>query len=225
MIYLARRNPALTRAEFPKRWRKHAATVGGNAPEALTEIRGTAYCHVQPFRDVLPHSSDEYDGVAILRLNGLASIPWMLRESVTNEVAMADELRAFSTYVKDFTMFTADTVLQDGPETPAALLQFMRRQHSVGPSAFVDAWRAHGAAVMSGLAGGLRRYVQNDVIVPGPPGFGFDGIAEMWFDSLDDVKAAAGEIDRLAAESEPFIQNRSGVLLATEVVMRWDPQV
>jgi hypothetical protein len=31
MIYLARRNPALTREEFAKRWRKHATVVDINS--------------------------------------------------------------------------------------------------------------------------------------------------------------------------------------------------
>ena len=149
LLYLARRNPRLSREEFPKRWRKHAASVGGGAPEVLSEIRSTHYCLVRPSREVLPASSDEYDGVGLVRLHGLASIPAMHHHMVTNEITMADELRTFDTYVTNFGVFCAEEVVRDGELAGAALFHFVRRSPGVAPSDFSAAWRE--AIVMMSL--------------------------------------------------------------------------
>jgi hypothetical protein len=225
MIYLAQRHPALARDEFPKRWRRHAVTAGTNAPDALTEIQSASYCHVRSIRDVIRRSSDEYDGVALFGLRGLTSIPWMHKVLASNEVTMADELRTFSSFVKDFTVFTASVVLLDGPETSAAVLHFVRRTPGIGPGEFGDRWRGKGQALVADSGGSLSRYVMNEVISIGPPGYRYDGVAELWFNSFDDIEAKAGAINELGTATDDPVQSGSSVLLVTDVVMRWPEPV
>jgi hypothetical protein len=47
------------------------------------------------------------------------------------EGPLADELRVFSTFVKDFTMYCVEDILRDGPEV--AIIQFVRQQRDVNP--------------------------------------------------------------------------------------------
>src|SRR5215212_9801525 len=107
LVYLARRNPVLNHEEFARRWVKHATNVSAGAPEALTEIRMARYCLVE--------SGAEYDGVGLLSLESLNSIPTMHRALVGTEVSLADELRTFSTFVKDFTVYCDAQILRDAP--------------------------------------------------------------------------------------------------------------
>ena len=213
MIYLARRNPALTREEFAQRWKKHAVVVGAGAPEALTETRAARYC--------LASGPQEYDGVGLLSLASLNSIPSMHRALVSTEVSLADELRTFSTYVKDFAVYCAEEVVRDTPHTTHALLRFVRRSESIEPTAFAYAWRDYARQLEQSLEGVLRRQVLNHVIAPAPPGYGFDGVHELWCDSsaaVDDVNA---ELVRLRPDVTEWLSPRTGVALSTENIFSW----
>lgn len=213
MIYLARRNPVLTHEQFAKRWKKHAARVGAGAPEALTEIRTTHYCFAEP--------GAEYDGVGLLSLKSLNSIPAMHRALVATEVSLADELRTFSTYVKDFTVYCAEETLSDAPTGRHAVLHFVRRSAAIGPSAFAAAWRNHARQLGETLGVVLGRHVLNHVIAPAPPGYGFDGVHELWCESSAAAAVIASEIDRLRSDVGDWQSSRTSVALCTESIMSW----
>lgn len=213
MIYLARRNPALTREEFAERWRKHAAVVGAGAPEALTEIRAARYC--------LASGTQEYDGVGLLSLASLNSIPSMHHALVGTEISLADELRTFSTYVKDFAVYCADEVVRDTPHTTHALLYFVRRSSAIGPTAFGCAWRDYARRLETSLDGTLRRHVLNHVIAPAPPGYGFDGVHELWCDSSAAAIDINAELVRLRPDVTEWLSPRTGVVLFTETIFSW----
>ena len=213
LIYLARRNPVLSHDEFATRWCKHAAVVGAGAPEALTEIRSARYC--------LASGTDGYDGVGLLSLASLNSIPSMHRALVGTEVSLADELRTFSTYVKEFALYCAEEVVSDTPHTTHALLHFVRRSESIEPTSFASAWRDHAHALERSLDGVLRRQVLNHVIAPAPPGYGFDGVHELWCDSSAAAAGIKAELVRLRPDVTPWMAPRTGVVLSTETIFSW----
>ena len=213
MIYLARRNPALTSEEFATRWMKHAKVVGAGAPEALTEIRTARYC--------LASGAQEYDGVGLLSLASLNSIPTMHRALVGTEVSLADELRTFSTYVKDFSVYCAEEAVCDTPPTTHAVLHFVRRSDTIGPSAFASAWRDHARQLGQSLEGVLRRQVLNHVIAPAPPGYGFDGVHELWCDSSTAAADITAELITLRPDVTEWMSPRTGVMLSTETTLSW----
>ncbi len=225
LIYLARRNPALSADEFPRRWRRHARLASG-LPELLAEYRGGAYCHVQPGGELLPGASSEYDGVAILGLNGVHSIPSVARALDTSDVTSCDELLVFSTYVRDFAILCEEKAFRqsDGSERGMiVVVQFVRARTGIGPSDFVARWHAHGERTISQpvLNRVLRRHFHNVVIVPPPLGYGFDGISELWFDSLDDLAAARPELDALSSDAGEFIDHPTSLTLLTQTIMDW----
>jgi hypothetical protein len=62
LIYLARRNPGLTRAGFTARWRQHGA-LGMSMPRWIN-IRRYVHCDVQ--QPGVPGIDETYDGVGLI---------------------------------------------------------------------------------------------------------------------------------------------------------------
>jgi EthD domain len=228
LIYLARRNPTLTAEEFPRRWRRHAR-LAASMPGILTEYRGGAYCHVQPGGDVLPGASAEYDGVATFGLNGVHSIPAVARGLVDNDVTACDERLVFSGLVRDFSIFCHETTFRDiaadaeRSRGSFVVIRFVRAAAGVGPTPFTQRWLELGERTVNQpvLDRVLRRCFSNVVIAPGPPGYNFDAVSELWFDSLDDVAAARPELDALDAESSDFVDLPRSLTLLTTTIMDW----
>ncbi|MGV0793246.1 hypothetical protein [Mycolicibacterium sp. XJ1819] len=218
LVYLARRNPTLSHEQFAKRWLKHSAHVGAGAPGALTEIRTARYCLVQ---SGVEHASDEYDGVGLLQLPGLNSIPTMHKALIGTEVSLADELRTFSTYVKDFTIYCDEEIVTDAEPSTHAVLHFVRRSPDIGPSAFADAWREYARRLAQSLDGVLGRQVLNHLIAPAPPGYGFDGVHELWCASPEQAAAITAELHRGRADTSDWLSPRTGVVLATETILNY----
>jgi uncharacterized protein (TIGR02118 family) len=73
----------------------------------------------------------------------------------------------------------------------------------------------------------VRKYVQSHTISPSVPGVNlppvpFDGVAELWFDSLDDVAKAYSEprcVDLLAPDWDNFFDVRSSLFFVVEEVV------
>ena len=68
---------------------------------------------------------------------------------------------------------------------------------------FSNHWRSRHAEVVCDLPG-LRRYVQNHVAVAGAA---VDGIAEVWFDDIEAMRANVGDpaLERIRADEHNFI--------------------
>ena len=80
---------------------------------------------------------------------------------------------------------------------------FFKRRPDLSPEAFHDYWRNRHPEVVCRIPG-LRRYVQNHVIGDDSP---FDGIAEVWFEDMDAMRANVGapELDAVRADEAHFI--------------------
>jgi hypothetical protein len=221
-IYLANRHPLLSREEFAARWTRHSR-IGESMtdPRLQGSISSVRYCLAVDPAGGLEHATDEHDGVALLALRSVASIPSMHDMLVTNDIAFADELRTFARPVEQFTMFTASEVVVDGAETDVAVVQFARRRADLGP---VDFLRRHHESHEAGRAGlvsaGARRVVRNVAVAPGARGFRFDAVTEYWFDSVDAVASAAVALTELHEASGEFAINTATTTLVTRVVLR-----
>ena len=100
------------------------------------------------------------------------------------------------------------------------VVEFFRRRSDLAPEAFLAHWRDRHTDVVLGIDG-LRRYVQNPVIpLAGLEPPGFDGAVEVWFDSLD-VMRANGRSDYwpvVVEDEKRFIDRDSRQFILSESI-------
>ncbi len=214
-VYLGQRNPRLSRPEFIQRWLKHRTM--GAPPDMGAEFITADYCAIQPEPPALAGISTEYDAAGLFALASLASIPHIARFLKTDYI-QADEKRFFNTVSENFSMFCAQDVLRDGEYTKTVVIQFLRRAAGLGPTTFNKQWReSHGGIVLNGLPT-VSRYVQNTVLALPPAGFGYDGVAELWFDKPESIPAATAELDRMMTDST-LLDIKNSFCLLTDVII------
>ena len=82
------------------------------------------------------------------------------------------------------------------------LVVYFKRRAGMEVEPFQEYWRTRHAEVVSGLPG-IRRYVQSHTLLAGyrKGAPAFDGVAEVWFDDLDAIRALDGT-DALRAVQE-----------------------
>jgi hypothetical protein len=226
-VYLANRHPRLSRAEFAERWRHHGS-VGGTYDPRIREVAALRYCVTQIPGDLLPAASDEHDGVALLALRSLVSIPTFTTMLLENEVAYADELRTFERPVQDVTLLTASELIVAGAETSTVVFSFVRRRRDLSPRSFIRASDEDREADLgeSGLISlGLRRWVRNVLVAHPPRGFAYEMVNELWFDSLEAVARAAEGIETHLERSELYADRPASLVLVTSVIERIGPDL
>jgi uncharacterized protein (TIGR02118 family) len=97
------------------------------------------------------------------------------------------------------------------------VLEFFRRRADLDHAAFIHHWQSTHTHVVLGLPG-IQRYVQNPVLPALNQDPIFDGVVEVWFPSLD-VMRANGRSDYwpiLVADEERFIDRTTAELLLIE---------
>jgi hypothetical protein len=185
-IYLAKRNPSTSYDEFVANWRQHAV-LSGSFPEVGRRFESVIQC-----KRVLGDLTDdlgltqEFDGANLLGLRNLFDAIDVYNQEGIGTLRI-DERRVFSDYVSESSLTGIEQVLQDGERGQVVVLDLVRRRPGTDLRAFLQAWTGdYAGAVMSGSPFGLhvRRYVHNQIVLPTPPGWGYDGIAELWFDDI-----------------------------------------
>lgn len=215
-IYLANRNARMSRDQFRERWLTHSRVgevlAGGPQP-----IAGLRYCLTVDPTDLLPGASNEHDGVGMLALRSVVSIPSAEAVLTRNDVAFADELRTFERAVEDVTVYAASELVVDGPETDVVVIEYARRKEAVDPVEHlraIDRQPADDAMVEAGV----RRWVRNVAVGASPRGFGYDAVTELWFDSLDQVADAAPAIEEFFDRRGSHTERRASFFMVTTVV-------
>ena len=93
-------------------------------------------------------------------------------------------------------------------------ITWFRKRADLSREAFAQHWRTRHAAIVRELPG-IRRYVQNHVTAEGGE---VDGVAEVWFDDIDSMRANVGrpELDRIRADEPNFLDTDSMGTLVVE---------
>ena len=191
MIYLARRNPALTPEQFPQAWREHSA-LGAGCTNVRDKVLSVAQCSRVLDGPPVAGAATDYDGVNLLLLRDLEAATGIWDDAETLAIMRPDEPRVFSTYVREFTLVCEEQVVSDLPRSRTCLVGFLRRR---GTLSAAD-WRLHVAraaasgALTSGPYAAAGRVVHNAVHLPPPPGYEYDSIVEWWFESAEALRAA-----------------------------------
>lgn len=182
VIYLAKRNPALSIEAFPARWRQHSLLAGSMA-SIRPGFASVAQCVNLHDRTVVPRASLAYDGVNLLTLAhpDFASEMWQSDE--VHELVLPDELETFSTYVRHFSLTTREHIASPGAMQGFCLILFLKRDRNLALDAFARTLiDIHGT-----VAAGARRAVVN-LVTDRQPGYNFDAVTELWFASSDEAR-------------------------------------
>jgi uncharacterized protein (TIGR02118 family) len=101
-----------------------------------------------------------------------------------------------------------------GPAGQVKIVAVLHRKVGTTPEQFVDHWRSKHPAYVCRLPG-LRAYRQNTPL-PHRRSWPFDGVAELWFDSVRDVAAAfdSPAADDMRADERHFVASIEWVLAA-----------
>lgn len=184
-IYLARRNPDTSFAEFMENWAAHAV-LSGSFPDVVRCFDAV----VQVKRVVgleHPALSGDYDGANILTLTGLQdAVDVHDRDGIAT--LRADEKRVFADYVADTSLTVHGDTIRAAPIGRAVLLDFARRRPGQTRVEFVKAWGRFTRGLMAAPAFPTEGHVcHNHVVMPPPPGYEYDAVGETWFESMEDA--------------------------------------
>jgi EthD domain len=218
-IYLARRNPATSYDQFVENWRRHAV-LSGSFPEVGRRFVSVIQCR-RVLADLAPELGlrQDIDGANLLGLTSLFDAV-----DVYNQDGIAtlrqDELRVFSDYVSESSMTGIEHILLDGERQGAVVLDLVSRRPGDDLRDFLLAWTGRHAQTLmhaDAFTKHVRRYVHNQIVLPTPAGWPFDGIAELWF---DDVPSAVSYLETTAADA-PATEIVPGFRTLLEVSHRW----
>lgn len=184
MIYLAKRNPALTPEQFPQAWREHSA-LGRQCKNVQDRVRSVTQC-VRLLDLDLAGVSAAYDGLNLLGLRDRESADAIWSDPETLAIMRPDEPRVFDRYVRDFTLVAHERLLLAEGLGEAVMAGFLKRHTAVPADEFHD--RLAQAAKPWPQ---VRRALLNIVEPQRPHGYDFDAIVEWWF---DDAAALAGAL-------------------------------
>jgi hypothetical protein len=206
-IYLVKRHPGTSYDEFVTNWQQHAV-LSGSFPEVGRRFDSVIQCkRVLGQLDEDLGLTQEFDGANLLGLISLFdAVDVYNQEGIPT--LRADERRVFSDYVSESSMTAVERVLLDGERGQVVVLELVRRKPGTDLRSFLLSWSGdYASAVMSSdlFSKHVQRYVHNLVVLPTPPGWGYDGIAEYWF---RDVASAAAYLRaaQAAAIGVPGVQ-------------------
>ena len=228
LIYLARRNPAVSRADWPETWRSHA-TFANQFAFVANDISYSCYCNRidDPVLDGEPVDpqclSQDHDGVAV----GVAATLGTLQGGGFSKEERAlidqDELRVFDMLTPNFSFYCTETVLIDGKYGEYGIFQFLARRPELSRDEF-EARLAEYAPLAKRAGeelGTVTRYSNNRPIHDPPTLFPFDAISDCWFANEKDAMQALllpGYTEKLAE----FCDFGRSITVATHAFRRRD---
>ncbi|NLR41609.1 EthD domain-containing protein [Novosphingobium sp. ERN07] len=171
LIYLIRRHPAFTRADWTARWRQHAA-LGMSLPRWKNVAR---YVHgdvVEPRAGQHAYLAD-HDGVGLIWHRSLTHRAAHFADTSSQAVMVADEAETFADWIANHCLSAREEVLI--APSDAAVVKLM---------CFL--WDDAAVARPDGTCGHVR-----NVPLPGDWGLDCTGIEEFWFADEDAANAAA----------------------------------
>jgi len=227
LIYVARRNPAMTRAQFTPRWRQHGA-LGMSMPRWKNIARYVHCDAIEPPRATAVLDTVA-DGVGIVWHRSEAARAAHIADTSSRAAMERDELETFAEPVVAFCCVTLENVML-ATRDPAARFKITRlaglRDSQHGPDLAQFRVRTASALLARLQAAGvaLRAHVVSAPMErPGGGRWGLDVdcVEEFWFDTVD---AAVTGAEQLAADAVSEVElgappTDSRLILTNEVVL------
>lgn len=222
MIYLAKRNPALSEQEFPQRWKEHSALSAG-FPQLKSMVSSACQCSNVRDLPVYPGASLNYDGVNLLKIRDKETASMMWNDPDVVATLRPDEQRVFSDHVINFTMMAEEIEVVGAPQGRFCLFVFGKRKAAFSRDRFLEYWIQNHEkllCVVPSMRHANNRFVVNGITDTPPPGYDYDGISELWFDTLEQVGVLAADV-RYRSEVLPdlfnFCEAVSSITMLTRV--------
>jgi hypothetical protein len=194
LIYLARRNPALTHDGFTARWRQHGA-LGMSLPR-WRNIWRYVHCDVTAAADETLGLAQGYDGIGLIWHRSRATRRAHREDTGSQAVMEADERDTFAELVGNFcALYEEQTLFDDGSDAPVKLFRFHHRLLATPEDRLFEDVAPLAASLAlrdAELAASVRRYVHNYRMKPEARswGLGYEWVEELWFDSIADATQA-----------------------------------
>lgn len=221
MIYLARRNSALTREQFIPRWRQHGALAMTMPRWEAVRLYGQSEIVIPP--QPIPGIAADADGVGMIWFRDAEARARNRGDMRSKAIMEADQLETFDRLVTDFALVAKEVVVKRGPRPPFKLMSFLKRTGAMDRDRFertlIDDYAPALLAERFGTSGGIVRYVQNLTDPQIPHGLKVDAIEELWFESAHDPLAAAAPFVAFANHQSADIVAERTTYLAGEIIL------
>lgn len=220
-IYIAERNPKLSREQFIQRWRQHGAlAMSFMARQNWANV--ILYVHCDAIHDHgIGGFSDCYDGMGVLHFRDQTAREQHIGFTEARAALAADEEETFKTQMKyGLGNVTHETVLLEGPALGVKVVYCRQLTDKVQANRHAQ---RRASIALRAFGGAIRRYVQSIPVTPengSAWGLQSDLIEELWFDDVVAVRKAFNE-----PEAADFHADRADlsetpiVLLTREVVL------
>jgi hypothetical protein len=194
LIYLARRNPTVSREDWPETWRSHA-TFANQFAFVANDISYSCYCNRidHPALDGQPIDlgclSSKHDGVALGVSKTVETLQGGGFSPEERALIDQDELRVFDMLTPNFSFYCAETVLIDGKFGEYGIFQFLARKPGLSREAFAARLEEYTPTAKRAVEdlGTATRYAHNHPIHDPLPLFPFDAISDCWFAKEEDA--------------------------------------
>ena len=217
-IYLIKRKPGMDLAAFQKYW----LTVHAEIVKKVPDVRRYVQSHtiLSGYRKGEP----AYDGVAELWFDDLETMR-RIAELPQSKAAQEDDYNFLSMPMKF--VLTREWTQKDGPTDPSMvkLVEFIARKPGMEVDQFQKYWGGIHGPIASKIST-IRRYVQSHLL---PSAYrdgrqpACDGVAEVWFDSTDAMRASEKTAEYAATRADephflhpdpfPFIITREHMII------------
>jgi uncharacterized protein (TIGR02118 family) len=215
VISVFKRKPVMTMDEFSQYWRTTHAGIVAKIPGILS------YYQAQTIDSAYRNGEPPYDGMAEITYEDTAA---MHRAAQTTEASAGLEDDNNFLDMNTFAALLTEEVMQkDGPREPSMLklATFLFRKPRLSVEEFQQYWRERHAPLVIKLPE-ICRYVQSHTRVSSyrdgrTPAF--DGIAEVWFESVDAMRQSAKrpEYTAVRADEANFLdQSRVNFIITRE---------
>jgi hypothetical protein len=221
-IYVIDRNPSLQHHEFGPRWKIHSE-LAQQFPELVHQYPRLAYCATREQDAGIPGASRERGGVGMLWLRSRDLLSAQPVDPAMRPTMQADELRVFTGLVMNSLVTVDETVLKDGRGARFCLISFLRARPGLGREEFIQSWRRQADALLDApeFSSLVQRYAISAAF--GKASFEADGMAEMWFNSVEDAVRACNTpaYRRLVLEEQEEFAMPAPLTLLTDLAHAW----
>jgi uncharacterized protein (TIGR02118 family) len=226
------RKAGMSRAEFHDYWKRVHGPLVMSIPEIRRHVVKYVQSHTQPdWFSFLAGDGPLYDGVAEVWCETVDDAQLMFEEPKFAELVTPDE-KQFLDMTGTVILLMSQHLIYQRQGAPIhggiKLFELPVRRRGMTRSECHRYWQVSHARLVLGAAEmikPLRRYVQSHGLADGTAGLPpmrFDGMAELWFDSADDLKACFGRqyMDVVHPDEPKFVDpERSSALVAKEYLI------